>query len=90
VPILLAYLLLHFLAQTQRTHIRPYFFDVLQALCFASALAGVIPARSVVAMGWPDGILLFVVHNHSVNGVVGLLCCHNEPLSIIFVLLTRR
>jgi hypothetical protein len=61
---------LHVQAQAQRAHIGPHFFDVVEALFLHPGLACVVPAERILAIGKPDGILLFVVHNYFVGSVV--------------------
>src|SRR5271166_2873692 len=63
-------LLLHLLPQAERTHIRPHFFDVSQALFLGAALACVVPAQGVFPVRRPDRILLFVIYYDFVHGMI--------------------
>src|SRR4051794_23179812 len=62
--------LLHFLAQAERTHVGPDFMDVGEALRLRTRFAGVVPAEWKLAAGRPDRVLLFMIHDHSVDGGV--------------------
>src|SRR5215207_5592559 len=62
--------LFHALSQAERSHIRPDFLDVGEALGLRAGLAGVVPAERVLAVGGPDRILLLVVDHDLVDGVV--------------------
>src|SRR5688572_15193333 len=57
----------HANTQAQRTHVRPNLFDVAQTLRLRSRLARIPPAQSVAVVRGPDGILLFVVDDHSIK-----------------------
>src|SRR5262245_35818572 len=46
----------HLLPQAQRSHVRPDFVDIGQALGFRTDLAGVVPPERVVAISGPNGI----------------------------------
>ena len=62
----------HLLAQAQRAHIRPDFFDVGQAFFLHAALAHRPPAfRHGLVIG-PDGILFFVVDHYLKQDVVAV------------------
>src|SRR5437588_5815090 len=68
---------LHLLPQAQGAHVRPDLLDVREALGLRARLAGVAPAERVLAVGWPDGILLLVVDDHLVDGrVFSLVLTH--------------
>src|SRR5262245_7822105 len=58
-----ALLLLHFPPQTQRTHVRPDLFDVLEAFGLRAGLPRVPPAGRDLAVDRPDRVLLFIVHD---------------------------
>ena len=66
----LSIVLLHLLPQAQRAHIRPHFFDIAQAFCFAALLASIVPAKGVFPVGGPDAVLFFVVYDYFVDGAV--------------------
>src|SRR5215203_2442498 len=53
--------ILHKTSQAQRPHVGPHFLDERQALCLGTALPRVAPPERVLAVGRPDGVLLFVV-----------------------------
>src|SRR6266540_1799804 len=59
--------LLHLLPQAEWPHIGPYFFDVGEALRLRATLPYVFPAEWHFLILRPDGILLFMVYNYSIN-----------------------
>src|SRR5262245_1224437 len=73
-----ARVLLHLFSQTQRSHIGPHFFDVCQAFRFQSTLANVLPTERILSVRRPDGVLLFVIHHHFIDGGVLLLVSVHE------------
>ena len=62
--------LLHLLAQAQRSHVEPDFLDVCQTFLLHPAFSGIIPAKRVLPVCGPDGVLFIVVKDHFINGVV--------------------
>jgi hypothetical protein len=73
----------HLLAQTQRPHVGPHLLDMGQALFLRAAFAGVVPAKRVLAISWPDGVLLFVVLYNFVDGCI--LCFVSIHVSLLFI-----
>src|SRR5262249_41506125 len=68
---------LHFLAETQRSHVSPNLFDVGKALLLRTGLAYVSPAQRVFFVSRPDRVLLFVIHDHFVHsGIFSFICAH--------------
>src|SRR6476620_7431214 len=55
-------LLFHFLSETERPHVSPYFLDVLQTFLLGTGLAHVFPTKRIGPLRKPYGILLFVVN----------------------------
>src|SRR5215218_5175573 len=53
--------ILHQTSQAERPHVGPHFLDERQALCLRAALPRVAPPERVLAVGRPDGVLLFLV-----------------------------
>src|SRR5258708_9620504 len=82
-------LLLHLVAQTQRTHIRPDFLDVSEALIFGALLAGILPAQGVFLVGLPDRILFLMIDHHFVNSRVLALAVHEASGLLIYTKLKR-
>jgi hypothetical protein len=66
----------HAQTQTEWPHIDPYRFDVLEALCFCSTLAGKAPSGGEIATLGPDGVLLFVVYNDAITRHVFVALIH--------------
>ena len=52
-----------FSSEAERAHVRPDFFDVAEALCLWSRLSHIPPTSGNGSIGWPDRILLLVVHH---------------------------
>src|SRR5882762_3677420 len=82
-------LLLHFLAQAQRPHVRPDFLDVGEALVFGALLAGILPAQGVFLVGRPDRILFLMIDHHFVNSRVLALPVHEASGLLIYTKLRR-
>src|SRR5690606_1998218 len=57
-------LALHVLAQAERAHVGPHLVDVVQAVLLFPRLARGAPALGQRLVVGPDGVLLFVVHDH--------------------------
>ncbi len=74
--------LLHLLAKTQRTHVRPDFLHVIQALLLRAYFSGVFPTRGNFPITRPDGILFFVIHNHPVLPVFIVHTRRPKPVSL--------
>src|SRR2546425_295580 len=71
---------LHLLPQTQRPHVGPHVLDVAKALALRTALANAFPARRIVAVRGPDGVLLLGIHDDLVAGVVLFIVpAHSAP-----------
>src|SRR6478736_4017178 len=87
---LLQPLLLHLLAQRQWTHVSPYFFDIGQAICFWTTLAGIFPAQRVFPVSRPDGVLFFMIDDNFVDGFIFCFFRHRVfSLKISFVVSYR-
>ena len=56
-----------FPADTQRTRINPNLLDVLETIGARPGLAGIAPAGRILAVEWPDRILLFVIEHDFVE-----------------------
>src|SRR5688572_26457581 len=69
----------HLLAEAERTHVRPHFLDVGQALRLGAALGNLGPPEGQLTVDRPDRILLFVILHHAVRGRVFAFLCHAYP-----------
>src|SRR5213594_1726600 len=72
---------IHLLAQTLRSHVGPDFFDVGQALRLRAGLARVPPARRVLFLQRPDGVLFLVVDHDPVEVLVLVVGVHAALLA---------
>lgn len=73
-------LLLHLLPQAQRPHVCPHFLDVGQAFFLGAALTRIPPAESILAIGWPDRVLLLMIQDDFVDGLIFSLFRHDTFL----------
>lgn len=69
-------LTIHRLAQTERPHIRPDLFYMIETLLLCSLYSDFAPAIRGVALGEPDRVLLFVIDHYFVSSIVVLLFGH--------------
>jgi hypothetical protein len=57
----------HSPSQTERPHIGPDFFNVLQAVRFAALLSYCTPARRHILLHWPDRVLFFSIDHNEIG-----------------------
>src|SRR5262245_41701693 len=77
--------LFHLDSQAERTHIRPYFFDIRQTLRLLAALSHLLPAERGFLILRPYRVLLFMVYDDFINrGIfsIGILKAHSYLLEI--------
>src|SRR6266436_3871926 len=85
--------LFHLLSQTQRPHVGPDFFDIVQAFRLWTCFSNFSPAQRWLTIGKPDRILLFMIHNNFINSVVFFLVHLLSPFApalLIFLGPSRR
>ena len=59
--------LLHLFPEAQRPHVSPNLFDIGEALVLFPVFACITPAKSILALGRPNRILLFMVDDDLVD-----------------------
>ena len=72
-PLELATRSLHLLPQAERSHVCPHLLDVAETFRLGSTFAGIPPAKRVVLVCRPYGVLLFIIEDYFINGIVFFL-----------------
>jgi hypothetical protein len=66
----------HLVPQTERSHICPHLFDVIQALLLRPLLTHIPPIRRVLSVRGPNRVLFLVVNDNLVYELVLLALAH--------------